>query len=64
MKGEDRINAAYAHIDEIGTKYFTGDIPLGWTQATNAPFKLFKSDANAEGGTRNPMIIHAPGIYS
>ncbi len=61
LKGEDRINAAYAHIDEIGTKYFTGDIPLGWTQATNAPFKLFKSDANAEGGTRNPMIIHAPG---
>lgn len=61
LKGDDRINAAYAHIDEIGRKNFTGDIPLGWTQASNAPFKLFKSDANAEGGTRNPMIICAPG---
>lgn len=62
LKGQDRIDAAYANIDKIGVKDFKGDIPLGWTQATNTPFRLFKCDANAEGGTRNPMIVFAPGI--
>ncbi len=57
---EEKINAALKNIDNIGTKNFKGDIPLGWTQATNAPFKLWKGDANAEGGTHNPMIIFAP----
>jgi arylsulfatase A-like enzyme len=50
------------NIDQIGRKNFKGDIPLGWTQATNAPFKLWKGDANAEGGTHNPMILYAPGF--
>lgn len=57
LVGEERYKAAYAHIDEIGVKNFKGDIPLGWTQAMNTPFRLFKCDANAEGGTRNPMIV-------
>ncbi|MEI8110748.1 MAG: arylsulfatase [Chitinophagia bacterium] len=57
LEGEERFKAAYAHIDEIGVKNFKGDIPLGWTQAMNTPFRLFKCDANAEGGTRNPMIV-------
>jgi arylsulfatase len=42
-------------------KNLKGDIPLGWTQAMNTPFRLFKGDANSEGGTRNPMIVVAPG---
>ena len=57
LTGVERFTAAYAHIDEIGVKNFKGDIPLGWTQAMNTPFRLFKCDANAEGGTRNPMIV-------
>ena len=57
---EERVKAAYKNIDQIGRKNFTGDIPLGWTQATNAPFKLWKGDANSEAGTHNPMIIYAP----
>jgi arylsulfatase A-like enzyme len=61
LKGAERSQAAYAHIDEIGVKNFKGDIPLGWTQAMNTPFRLFKGDANSEGGTRNPMIVVAPG---
>jgi arylsulfatase len=61
LKGVERYQAAYAHIDEIGVKNFKGDIPLGWTQAMNTPFRLFKCDANSEGGTRNPMIVVAPG---
>lgn len=57
---EERAKAALKHIDEIGRKDFKGDIPLGWTQATNAPFRLWKADANAEGGTHNPMIVFGP----
>lgn len=56
----EKINAALKNIDNIGTKNFKGDIPIGWTQASNAPFKLWKGDANSEGGTHNPMIIFAP----
>lgn len=57
---QERVKAALKNIDAIGRKDFKGDIPLGWTQATNAPFKQWKADANAEGGTHNPMIIFAP----
>lgn len=57
---EERAKAALNNIDKIGRKDFKGDIPLGWTQATNAPFRLWKADANSEGGTHNPMIFFAP----
>jgi arylsulfatase len=57
---EEKVKAALKNIEQIGRKNFKGDIPLGWTQATNAPFKLWKGDANSEGGTHNPMIIYAP----
>lgn len=57
---EAKVKAALKNIDAIGRKNFKGDIPLGWTQATNTPFKLWKGDANSEGGTHNPLIIYAP----
>ncbi|MBP6023851.1 arylsulfatase [Ferruginibacter sp.] len=57
---EERVSAALKDIDKIGTRYFNGDIALGWTQASNAPFKLWKCDANAEGGTHNPLIVFYP----
>jgi arylsulfatase A-like enzyme len=60
LQGEAKVQAALQHIDAIGRKNFNGDIPLGWTQATNAPFKQWKCDANAEGGTRNGMIVFYP----
>lgn len=48
-------------IGEIGTPNATeGNYPLGWAQAANTPFKYWKSDANSEGGTRNPLIISWP----
>ncbi|HEX8528888.1 MAG TPA: sulfatase/phosphatase domain-containing protein, partial [Cytophagales bacterium] len=34
--------------------------PLGWAQAANTPFRLWKSDANAEGATHNPLIVYYP----
>ena len=57
---EEKLQAAYKNRESIGRKNFKGDIPLGWTQATNAPFRMWKGDANSEGGTHNPMIIYAP----
>lgn len=48
-------------IGEIGTPASTeANYPLGWAQAANTPFKFWKQDANAEGGTRNPLIVFYP----
>jgi arylsulfatase A-like enzyme len=48
-------------IGEIGTPDAKeGNYPLGWAQAANTPFKYWKQDANAEGGTRNPLIVFYP----
>jgi arylsulfatase A-like enzyme len=51
-------NDAYnlARIDKIGTPDARqGNYPLGWAQAANTPFRCWKSDANSEGGTHNPL---------
>jgi len=48
------------NIDKIGTPESQTNYPLGWAQAANTPFKYWKSDANAEGATRNPLIIFYP----
>ncbi|WP_443944103.1 arylsulfatase [Pedobacter sp. AW1-32] len=58
----ERAEAALKNIDRIGRKDFKGDIPLGWTQVSNTPFKYWKADANSEGGTHNPMIFYAPKL--
>ena len=58
-----RQNVAYnlGKIGEIGTGQATeGNYPLGWAQAANTPFRMWKSDANSEGGTRNPLIMTYP----
>ncbi|PKB15978.1 arylsulfatase [Flavobacterium sp. 5] len=47
-------------IGEIGTPQTYANYPLGWAQATNTPFKQWKQDANAEGGTHNPLIVYYP----
>ena len=48
-------------IGEIGTALGNEtNYPLGWAQAANTPFKLWKQDANAEGGTHNPLIVFYP----
>jgi arylsulfatase A-like enzyme len=56
-------NVAYnlAKIDKIGTpEARNGNYPLGWAQAANTPFRYWKSDANSEGGTHNPLIAYWP----
>ncbi len=48
-------------IGEIGTALGAEtNYPLGWAQAANTPFKFWKQDANAEGGTHNPLIVFYP----
>jgi arylsulfatase len=57
----DNVKYNLAKINEIGTPEATeGNYPLGWAQAANTPFRFWKSDANSEGGTRNPMILLYP----
>lgn len=55
------IESNLAALDDIGTpKGSQTNYPLGWAQAANTPFKYWKQDANAEGGTRNPLIVFYP----
>lgn len=51
-----------SEYDKIGGKDVAtvANYPLGWAQATNTPFKYWKSDANAEGATHNPLIVYYP----
>lgn len=49
-----------ADIDSIGTAAATTNYPLGWAQAANTPFREWKQDADAEGGTHNPLIAFYP----
>jgi arylsulfatase len=58
-KGSD-ISFLLTQYDKIGTEYTSPNYPLGWSQACNTPFRYWKSDANSEGGTHNPLIVHWP----
>ncbi len=49
-------------IDSIGTAAAQTNYPLGWAQAANTPFREWKTDADAEGGTHNPLIIFYPKL--
>jgi arylsulfatase A-like enzyme len=58
LSEKDNIQHNLDKINEIGTAdAIEGNYPLGWAQAANTPFRFWKSDANSEGGTRNPLII-------
>ncbi|MCB2047657.1 MAG: arylsulfatase [Novosphingobium sp.] len=56
-----QIEELVEHFDDLGTRRTESNYPIGWSQATNTPFRDWKGDANSEGGTRNPMILFAPG---
>ena len=61
VSDEDRVAYNLANIDKIGTPdNRNGNYPLGWAQAANTPFRYWKSDANSEGGTHNPLIVYWP----
>ena len=61
LSEQENIQYNLNKINEIGTEDAKeGNYPLGWAQACNTPFRFWKSDANSEGGTRNPLIISYP----
>ncbi|MEH6307877.1 arylsulfatase [Olivibacter sp. CPCC 100613] len=61
LSEEEALQTHLANFDLIGTPQATnGNYPLGWAQAANTPFKYWKQDAHAEGGTRNPLIVFYP----
>jgi arylsulfatase A-like enzyme len=63
LTDEQAVQENLASIGEIGTpEGKQTNYPVGWAQAANTPFKYWKGDANAEGGTRNPLIIYYPKV--
>ncbi|HTJ12783.1 MAG TPA: arylsulfatase [Dinghuibacter sp.] len=61
LSEEEAVRRNLDSIGEIGTPAgHETNYPLGWAQACNTPFKYWKQDANAEGGTRNPLIVYYP----
>ncbi|MDB5273989.1 MAG: Arylsulfatase [Chitinophagaceae bacterium] len=60
LTSEERIKKNLANIDLIGTEHSNVNYPIGWAQSDNTPFRLWKSDANSEGGTHNPLIVFYP----
>jgi len=56
----DFLKTNLQNIDSIGTAAGATNYPLGWAQAANTPFREWKQDADAEGGTHNPLIIFNP----
>jgi arylsulfatase A-like enzyme len=56
----DYLKKNLADIDSIGTSAAFTNYPLGWAQAANTPFREWKQDADAEGGTHNPLIVFYP----
>ena len=58
---EEAVRLNLDSLGEVGTaEGHQTNYPLGWAQAANTPFKYWKQDANAEGGTRNPLIVFYP----
>jgi arylsulfatase len=61
LSEQDNIAYNLAKIDQLGTpSAIEGNYPIGWAQALNTPFRRWKSDADSEGGSRNPLIVSWP----
>lgn len=56
----DDVKFLLSQYDKIGTEYSYPNYPLGWSQATNTPFRYWKSDVNAEGASHTTLIVHYP----
>lgn len=56
----DDIKFLLSQYDKLGTEYSYPNYPLGWSQATNTPFRYWKSDVNAEGASHTTLIVHYP----
>lgn len=57
---EERFAMMVRDFDKIGGPETFTHYPIGWAQATNTPYRDWKTMANSGGGTRNPMVVHWP----
>lgn len=57
----ERLQYNLSRMDEIGRPTSFDNYPVGWAQAMNTPFRMWKQDANAEGAVHNPLIVYYPG---
>ena len=57
---EERFKTNLAAYDKIGTAEAFTEYPIGWSQATNTPYRDWKTQPHSEGGTRNPLVISWP----
>lgn len=64
MTEAKRLQYNLDNIDQIGTSGSFDNYPVGWAQATNTPFKMWKQDANAEGAIHNPLIVFHPNAIA
>lgn len=57
---EQVLAAEVKNLDKLGTDNSMALYPDGWAAATNTPFRYYKSYANFEGGTHDPLILYYP----
>lgn len=57
---EERFKKILKDFDKIGGPDAYSEYPLGWSQATNTPYRDWKTQPHSEGGTRNPLVISWP----
>jgi arylsulfatase len=60
LSDDVKIKKTLEKLDLFGTDKSSENYPQGWAQAANTPFRYLKQDANAEGGTHNPLIVFWP----
>jgi arylsulfatase len=48
------------NLDKLGGENSSALYPDGWAAATNTPFRFYKSYANFEGGTHDPLVLFYP----
>lgn len=60
LNGDERLDAILENGDLLGSDLTNMNYPLGWAMAANTPFRYYKSNVNAEGGTRNPAVFFYP----
>lgn len=56
------ISGLLNELDSTGTHNTKPHYPRTWATAANTPFRSWKGNAGAEGGTHNPLIIFYPKV--
>ncbi len=57
---EQSLAVEVKNLDKLGTDQSNALYPDGWAASTNTPFRFYKSYANFEGGTHDPLILFYP----